>query len=95
MGLRRRDFHRVPAAGRASSASTGTTSASATLPVVIVTSTGAWLRLPAAFGSLRVTCTAIVGVAELPGLPELPGDDARGDGGDLRHHPGCGGRRAG
>ena len=39
-----------PPPGWASSASTGTVSALDTLPVVIVTVTGAWFSFPAAFG---------------------------------------------
>src|SRR5580658_9749508 len=68
----------------ASSASTGTTRASATLPVVIVTSTGAWFRPPAAFGSLSATCTAIVAelsdpeLLELSELPDPPDEELPG-----------------
>ncbi len=50
----------------ASSAVTGTTSASCAVAVVMFTVTGAWSRMPAARGSVSVTCTGIVVVAFPP-----------------------------
>ncbi len=52
-----------PPGGRASSAPTGTARAFLTLAVVMFTVTGAWSRVPAAFGSVSCTCTGIVAVA--------------------------------
>src|SRR5205807_8121290 len=44
----------------ATSAVTGTTSAPRAVAVVMFTVTGAWSRVPAACGSVSVTCTGIV-----------------------------------
>ena len=50
----------------------------ATLPVVIVTVTGAWFSLPAAFGWVSDTSTVIVaGVPELPSPEPEPGLSSR------------------
>ena len=46
--------------GRASSAVTGTASTPRAAAVVMYTVTGAWSRLPAAAGSVSLTCTGIV-----------------------------------
>src|SRR5215467_3759884 len=49
-----------PSGDRASSAPTGTARTLLTLAVVMFTVTGAWSRVPAAFGSVSFTCTGIV-----------------------------------
>ena len=55
-------------------ASTGTTRTLLTLPVVIVTFTGAWSHVPVAVGSVGLTSTVMVG--ELLALAELLEDGA-------------------
>ena len=59
-----------PPEARASSAPTGTTSALRAVAVVMFTVTGAWSRVPAAFGSVSVTSTGIV-AAGLPPGPDV------------------------
>src|SRR5215470_9115660 len=59
-----------PPGDRASSAPTGTARTLLTLAVVMFTVTGAWSRVPAAFGSVSFTCTGIV-VAGLPPDPDV------------------------
>src|SRR5262249_40216481 len=62
-----------PPLARASSALTGTTRALLTLAVVIDTVTGAWSRVPAAFGWVSLTRTVTVGV--VPRVATVPTED--------------------
>jgi hypothetical protein len=63
----------------ASSAVTGTPSTFRTLAVVMFAVTGAWSNVPAAPGSVSVTCTGIVVVVP-PELPDVGPPTERGPG---------------